>query len=138
AQARKKLGSEPLRWLFERCSAQWSQHSAHKHQWRGMSVYSIDGTTLRVPDSPENREKFGGQHARNDTHSAYPMVRMATLMAVSSHIIAAARFGSYAGTQELEFARPLLDQLPQQSLTIRDRGFFGAPFLHAIENVPTR
>jgi hypothetical protein len=138
AQARKKLGSEALRWLFELCSEEWAHQSAHEHQWRGMSVFAIDGTTFRVPDSKENREEFGGQHARNATQSAYPMVRMASLMVVSSHILLGASFGRYEGTQELQFARPLLAKLPERSLTILDRGFFGAPFLKAIESKPNR
>jgi Insertion element 4 transposase N-terminal/Transposase DDE domain len=134
AQARKKLGSEPLRWLFELCSEEWSQQSANDHQWRGMSVYAIDGTSFRVPDSEANRATFGGHRARNGTHSAYPMVRMASLMVVSSHVLVGASFGAYEGTQELLFARPLLERIPEDSLTILDRGFFGAPFLKAIEN----
>lgn len=138
AQARKKLGSEPLRWLFELCSEKWSQQSAERHQWRGMSVYAMDGTSFRVPDSAENRETFGGHRARGGTHSAYPMVRMASLMIVSSHVLVGASFGAYEGTQELQFARPLLEKIPKNSLTVLDRGFFGAPFLKAIESVPSR
>lgn len=138
AQARKKLGSEPLRWLFELCSEKWSRQGAHDHQWRGLSLYAIDGTTFRVPDSAENRETFGGHRARGGTHSAYPMVRLASLMALSTHVLAAASFGPYEGTQELEFARPLLEAIPENSLTVLDRGFFGAPFLKAIESGPNR
>lgn len=138
AQARKKLGSEPLRWLFERCSEKWSHQNAHGNQWRNLSVYAIDGTSFRVPDSTENRREFGGQHARNDTQSAYPMVRLASLMMVSSHVLVGASFGPYGGTQELQFARPLLEKIPENSLTILDRGFFGAPFLKAIESNPGR
>lgn len=138
AQARKKLGSEPLRWLFERCSEEWAHQSAHSHQWRGMSIYAIDGTTFRVPDSVENRKEFGGHRTRNGTHSAYPMVRMASLMVVSSHVLVGASFGAYEGTQELQYARPLLEKIPENSLTILDRGFFGAPFLKAIEDGQNR
>jgi hypothetical protein len=138
AQARKRLGSEPLQWLFERCSEKWACQSADEHRWRGMSLYAIDGTSFRVPDSKENREAFGGHRARNGTHSAYPMVRMASLMAVASHVLVGANFGPYEGTQELQFARPLLDKIPENSLTILDRGFFGAPFLKAIEDGPNR
>src|SRR5215831_11039085 len=61
SQARERLGSEPLRWLFERCATAWSNKSAGEHRWRGLRLYGIDGSSVRVPDTPENRAEFGGQ-----------------------------------------------------------------------------
>src|SRR5512133_950989 len=61
AQARARLGEEPMQWLFERCAETWAHESARKYAWRGLALYGVDGTTARVPDSPENREHFGGQ-----------------------------------------------------------------------------
>lgn len=49
-------------------------------------------------------------------------------MVLRSHQIAAANFGPYS-TSELKYALPLLDSIPDRSLTIVDRGFFGALFL---------
>ena len=58
-QARERLGDEPIRWLFERCAEVWAHASARRHAWRGLAVYGVDGTTLRLPDSDANREHFG-------------------------------------------------------------------------------
>src|SRR5690242_21419323 len=33
-QARARLGGEPMRWLFERCSEKWAHESAREHAWR--------------------------------------------------------------------------------------------------------
>src|SRR6478736_4665001 len=63
-QARDRLGDEPLRWLFERTASTWAHSSARAHSWRGLAVYGVDGTTLRVPDSDENRHHCGGQDTR--------------------------------------------------------------------------
>ena len=93
SQARERLGSEPLKWLFERCSTKWAHESARRHAWRGLSLYGVDGTTVRVPDSQENRDHFGGQRGRDGGFSGYPLVRVVTLMALRSHLIAAAAFG---------------------------------------------
>jgi Insertion element 4 transposase N-terminal len=60
-QARARLGPKPLQWLFEKCAEVWAKRSADRFRWRGLAVYGVDGTTVRVPDSPENRAKFGGQ-----------------------------------------------------------------------------
>jgi hypothetical protein len=138
AQARKKLGSEPLRWLFGRCSEAWLQQSAHRHRWKGLSLFAVDGTSFRVPDSEDNRREFGGHPARNGTQSGYPLVRLASLMELSSHLLVGASFGAFEGTHELQFARPLLDKIPEDSLTILDRGFLGTSFLKGIEGARNR
>ena len=72
-QARARLGDEPLRWLFERTATTWAHTSARTYDWRGLALYGVDSTTLRVPDSPENRTHFGGQNTRWDSTSGYPL-----------------------------------------------------------------
>jgi hypothetical protein len=59
AQARRRLGDEPLAYLFATTAAAWAAKSADRHRWRGLALYGADGTTLRVADTPENREAFG-------------------------------------------------------------------------------
>jgi hypothetical protein len=93
-----------------------------------MAVYGVDGTTVRVPDSPENRGHFGDQDAGAGRGvSGYPMARVVTLMALRSHLLAAARFGPYA--DERSYARELWPLLPDDSLAIVDRNFMAANIL---------
>lgn len=131
-QARERLGDEPLRWLFERTGQTWAHASARTHAWRGLALYGADGTTVRVPDSPENRDHFGGQKTRWDSTSGYPLVRLVTLMALRSHLLAGARFGAY-GTAEGVYAAELWPLVPDQSLVIVDRLFLAAKTLLGIE-----
>jgi Insertion element 4 transposase N-terminal/Transposase DDE domain len=131
-QARARLGAEPLRWLFERTAATWAHTSARAHDWRGLALYGVDSTTLRVPDSPENRAHFGGQNTRWDSTSGYPLARLATLMALRSHMLAGARFGAH-GTHETILAEELWPQIPDHSLAIVDRGFLSARILIELE-----
>lgn len=123
--ARKRLGAEPVKWLFERCSEQWAHASARTHEWRGLAVYGVDGTTLRVPDSDQNREHFGLASGGNRADSAYPLVRLVVLMALRSHLLAAASFGPYAQT-EGHYAEQLWERVPSDSLTILDRYYLAA------------
>ncbi len=133
AQARARLGASPLRWLFEKCAAAWAKASADRLRWRGLAVYGVDGTTVRVPDSPENRAKFGGQGAGGGRGmSGYPLVRIVTLMALRSHLLLAARFGPY-GVSERKHARDLWSSVPDDSLVIVDRGFMYAKDLVPLE-----
>jgi hypothetical protein len=126
AQARARLGAEPLGWLFERCAAAWAVPDADAHRWRGLALYGVDGTTLRVPDSPANRAHFGG-HAGGPVsgESAYPLVRLVALMALRSHLLAAAEFGPCAA-DERRYAEALWARVPDESLTIVDRHFLAA------------
>lgn len=131
AQARQRLGAEPLKWLFERCSRQWAIDSAARWPWRGLSVFATDGTTLRVADSDDNRAHFGlAKGPRGD--SGYPLVRIAAVVAVRSHLLAAAAFGPYANSEH-ELADQCLPTIPDDSLTVVDKYFLAAKYLIGIE-----
>lgn len=90
------------------------------------------GTTIRVPDSTENRAHFGGQDTRWNSTSGYPLARLVTVMALRSHILTGARFGAYAASESV-LAEELWPQIPDRSLAIVDRGFFSARTLIGIE-----
>jgi hypothetical protein len=128
AQARNRLGDEPLQWLFETCARHWAHASADQHRWRGLALLGVDGTTLRLPDSHENREHFSTPGGGPRGPAAYPQMRLVTLLALRSHLIAAARFGPYSNG-EGSYAAELWSELPDESLCIVDRGFFGADVL---------
>lgn len=132
SDARQRLGSEPMKWLFERSAAAWAHPSADAHRWRGLALYGMDGTSVRVPDTPENREFFGGQSGRKGSESGYPMARIVALMVLRSHVLAGAWFGPYVGTNELAPAKDLQASIPDNTLTIVDRGFLAASMLLGI------
>lgn len=126
-QARARLGAEPMRWLFERCAQTWTSRSANDNRWRGLALYGMDGTTLRVPDTPQNVAEFGrAQSVRGE--SGYPMVRLVAAMALRSRLLVGVEFGPYA-QGELSYALRLRDGLPDDSLTVVDRAYFSASWL---------
>lgn len=131
-QARERLGDEPIRWLFERTASTWAHESARRHSWHGLALYGVDGTTLRVPDSEENRAHFGGHGTRWNGTSGYPLARLVTLMALRSHLLAGARFGPHL-TDERVYATELWPLIPDDSLTLVDRHFLAARTLIGIE-----
>lgn len=133
-QARERLGDDPIRWLFEKTAPTWAHASARRHAWRGLALYGADGTTLRVPDSAENRAYFGSQSGRWNGTSGYPLARLVTLMALRSHLLVAAQFGPYS-KGELAYAASFWNQLPEKSLTILDRGYLSAKVLIGIERL---
>jgi hypothetical protein len=130
-QARARLGEEPLEWLFEVTSQRWAAESANKYRWRGLALYGIDGTTLRVADTPENAAYFGKSN-NNHSLSGYPLVRVVALMALRSHMLAAASFGPYSES-ELRYAERVAQRVPDNALVIVDRLFLYAGFLLDLE-----
>lgn len=127
-QARARLGEEPMAWLFGRTAEAWAHESADRHRWRGLALYGVDGTTLRVPDSEENRREFGVASGGHRGNSGYPLVRLVALMVLRSHLLATVRFGAYA-KGEHAYATDLWSSVPDDSLTIVDRGFVAAGVL---------
>jgi hypothetical protein len=123
SQARQRLKDDALEYLFTMTAAEWSARSADAHRWRGLALYGWDGTTMRVPDSPENRAEFGGQHAGGGRgESGYPQVRVVAAMALRSHVLSAFRVADY-GTGETTLAQGLWATVPNDSLVIFDRNF---------------
>src|SRR5256885_3734541 len=49
-QARGQLGVAPLAALFTQTATVWTAAAAATERWRGLAVYGLDGTVLRVPD----------------------------------------------------------------------------------------
>lgn len=132
AQARQRLGDEPLAYLFATTAEAWAHKSADRHRWQGLALYGADGTTLRVADTLENREAFGGQSAGDERgDSGYPLVRVLGLMALRSHMLSALRFADYR-TGEVTLANELWRELPDDSLTIVDRNFLVADHLTSL------
>lgn len=130
AEARERLGADPLEHLFEMCAKRWAHASARRHEWRGLAMYGVDGSTLRVADSTQNRAHFGGAEGRNGD-SGYPIVRLATLMAVRSHLLAAAAYGRFEDS-EIVLASSLWQEVPANALVLVDRGFLAAGILEPL------
>lgn len=130
-QARQRLSEDPLAYLFAATAAEWATRSANEHRWRGLAIYGLDGTTLRVADSDENRAAFGGQNTHRG-ESGYPQVRVVAVLALRSHLMSAFRFADY-GTGETTLAREVWREIPEDSLTIVDRNFLVAKDLIHLE-----
>ena len=126
-QARARLGADPLQWLFTRCADKWAHTSARQHPWRGLALYGVDGSTLRVADTDVNREHFGGTKNHRG-QSGYPLLRLVALMGLRSHLLASVAFGSY-DKGEHGYAKDLWPSVPYHSLCILDKGFVAAGIL---------
>lgn len=131
AQARQRLGSSPLKALFELSAQAWFEQDRQHYLFKGLSLFALDGTTLKVQDTPEHRSHFGAQTYPSGRISSYPQMRGVTLTSVPTHLIRNALFGPY-DTNEMLYAKQLLESIPDDSLTVLDKGFLSAEILHGL------
>jgi hypothetical protein len=131
-QARQRLGEEPLAWLFSVSSRYWSAQSSSA-DFCGLQLFAMDGTTLKLADSPENRAHFDSPHFAEGALASYPHARLVSVSALHTQIVIAAEFGPYS-QGEMKFALNLQSQIPDHSLTVFDKGFLAAELLHGLSS----
>jgi hypothetical protein len=121
SQARSRLGSEPVKALYEAVVtpiAQAQTKGAWFRQWRLMS---LDGSTLDVADTVDNNQSFGRPGASRGS-SAYPKIRFVALLENGTHVLCAARMDKYS-TNELTLAEDVVPALQKGMLCLADRFF---------------
>lgn len=128
SQARQRVGPEPLKWLFDHSARHWSGQDRRTYIFKGLQLFAMDGTTLRTHDNDEHREHFGAQNYSSGAIASYPQVRGVTLTSLPTHIVHGAAFGPY-GTNEMLYAKQLIAGVPNESLTVFDKGFLSAEIL---------
>jgi hypothetical protein len=128
SQARQRVGPQPLKWLFDHSARHWSAQDRRAYVFKGLQLFAMDGTTLRTHDNAEHREHFGAQNYSSGAVASYPQVRGVTLTSLPTHIVHSAAFGPYS-TNEMLYAKQLVADIPNESLTVFDRGFLSAEIL---------
>jgi Insertion element 4 transposase N-terminal/Transposase DDE domain len=121
AQARRRVGVAPLRWLFDLLRGPAAVPGGRGVWWRGLLVCAIDGTILTVPDSPANLARFtkgGGHHGG----TGYPQARLLALVACGTRTLIDAVFGPVTAG-ETTYAPGLLASLRAGMILLADRNF---------------
>jgi hypothetical protein len=124
SQARRRLGSEPLKRLYEavaRPVATPETQGAFYREWR---MVAMDGFTLEVPDTEANRGAFARPESPSGGESAYPRLRGVGLVEVGTHVLFGVELGSYA-TGEITLAKQVVPHLRPGMLCLADRYFPG-------------
>jgi Insertion element 4 transposase N-terminal/Transposase DDE domain len=122
AKARDRLGWEVLRAIFRKFAALLTEQHSAPLLWRGLSVFTLDGTTFRTPDTPANEAWFGRPGTSRGGTSAYPHMRAAMLMGAWTHVVAEVVLGPYH-LSELKLAEHMLERLKPGMLLLLDRAF---------------
>lgn len=130
AQARKRVGAEPLRWLFDLLRGPAAGIRTTGVRWRGLLVCAIDGTTMAVPDSLANLAEYT-KHRCNNGGSGYPALRLLVLVSCGTRTVLDAVFGPTTDG-ETTYAPRLLRSLREGMIVLLDRNFAAQSLVAAI------
>lgn len=133
AQARERLGSEPLRELFERAAQPCALRSTAGAWLCGRRLMSLDGVELHAADTPANAQYFGRKSGK-DGDGAFPKVLVMALAECGTHAITAAEAGPVK-TGEAPLAAALASapgNLEPGMLVTADRGLYSYQLITAI------
>ena len=121
--ARQRLGTAPVRHLFERIVRPLAQPETPGAFSHGLRLVGIDGTVHDVPDSAANAAAFARPSAGPRGDGAFPQIRKLSLVELGTHVELAFVVRSIAhGEQAL--VGGLLRHLTPEMLLLWDRGFF--------------
>ena len=134
-QQRKRLNPEVFSYLNDEYMADF-YHSSEPRLWNGFLLLAIDGSKAEVPNSTENRERFGKS---NNQHSELGQVRalVSGMYDILNQFYLDIEI-SHISTSETELAKKNLHHLThmdikQPVLAIFDRGYPSIEFIDFLE-----
>lgn len=95
-QARQRLPQEMVSTLARHCGALLGEQTPKTWLWRGRRVKLVDGTTVSMPDTPENQARFP-QHGQQAPGVGFPLARLVGVMDLSNGAVLDAAIGPYQG-----------------------------------------
>ncbi|WP_196231935.1 IS4 family transposase [Salinispora arenicola] len=119
SQARTRLGTEPVKTLFERAAVPLAGPGTKGACRR---LCAIDATSFDVADTPGNVARFG-RVGSGPKASAYPKLHVAALAECGTHAIVGAVLGS-CRTGERTLAADLVTAVEPDMLVLADAGLY--------------
>lgn len=132
AQARVRLGVEPLRELFERVAVPCALRSTAGAWLKDRRLMSLDGFEMEVADTVENADRFGYSGVKGDQKGSFPKIGVLALAECGTHAIVAAEAGERS---EHVLARRLLEfrgAFEEDMLVMADRGLYSYELLTGV------
>jgi hypothetical protein len=121
-RARGKLSEPALRRLAVEAAAGCEKQIKQEWLWHGRHVYLADGTTISMPDTPQN-QKLYPQPRTQQKGLGFPMARLAVLLSLATGMIMDMALGPYLGkeTGETALLRSLLAHFTPGDILLADR-----------------
>lgn len=115
------------KWLVDNF---YDAYGKHVKRWRGFRVQAVDGSTLYLINKKEIIDYFG---SHNNQHGSVPMARVMQIHDVLNDITP---WGEIFPIKESEqsIIASQISKLPEDSLTLFDRGFAGYGLMYLLMN----
>ncbi|MBN1917470.1 MAG: IS4 family transposase, partial [Verrucomicrobia bacterium] len=120
-QARARLSQTMLDKLLAHLVDQLPHHGGAR--WMGRLVTVVDGTTLSMPDTPDNQRAYP-QSSRQRPGCGFPTMRLAALFSLATGALVGVASGSLH-VHERTLWRGLWPLMENGSVVLADRGFCG-------------
>lgn len=124
SRARTRLGVEPLERLYEELVGPVAMPATRGAWYGDLRLVTLDGTTLDVADLPRNEAAFG-RPGSSRGKSAFPQLRLVSLVECGTHVLFGARHGPYARAETELAGEVIADGLAAGMLCLADRSFYG-------------
>ncbi len=130
-KARQNLPLEMISSVARQSGRLIEAHTKDAWHWRGRRVKLVDGTTVTMPDTPENQAVFPQQKGQK-AGLGFPIARIVGLVCLGSGAVLDAATGPFKGkgTREHALFRQLLDSLEPGDVLLADR-YYGSYWLIA-------
>ena len=128
-RARKRLPIEMIKELVRHSGKQLTERLPEQWKWKGRDVMLVDGTTLSMPDTPQNQSVYP-QPNTQQPGVGFPLCRLVGFLNLSSGAVIDVAFGPCEGkgSSEQSLLRGLLDNLNKGDVLLGD-AFFPSFFL---------
>lgn len=94
--ARKRLPLQMVKALVQQTGTLLSSSAPKAWRWRGREVKLVDGTTITIPDTPDNQAHYP-QHGNQAEGVGFPLARAVAVISLSTGAIINATQGPYKG-----------------------------------------
>ena len=124
--ARSDLPEDALHALVRETGKQVENESPETWLWHGRKVCVVDGSTVTMPDTPENQAAYPQQNTQKPG-CGFPIARILVIFSLAAGTVLEAAIGKYQGKQtgENSLFRTLHDALDEGDIILADRYFSG-------------
>jgi hypothetical protein len=123
-KARRRLPLSFLTRLLRQTGDAMEKKALPDWLWKGRTVHLIDGSTVSMPDTPENQAVYP-QSRSQKPGLGFPLARIVAIISLATGAVRDLAIGPYKGkeTGETSLLRKLLDRLKKGEIVLGDRYF---------------
>lgn len=120
-QARQRLPEKLLQRLFGQVGQDLEQQTRQEHLWCGRHVKIIDGSTVSIPDTPQNQTAYP-QSSNQAPGCGFPTASIGALFSLATEV-AIALVTDVPNTHDVKLARRLYGFMNPGDVLLGDRAF---------------